>query len=303
MKNIVLIAAGVLMVPSAVLAAPINVLWTSGSTAYNANIQELATEAATFDPKGDGNLTWNLTLWDASTGSGPAGGFSAYDVLVIGSSCNFSTGGNCSGTGYFGNGVFLDGIIALEAEIKAARGTRTFLSGQDADWHDRVNRRDRDNGPKGFMINAVNWAASGTGMGIMSMTDRISNDNGWWTAAGSFLATELGDSPFWYNSETVTIGAGQEDFPVNEGLTSAGLSNWRTSSHACFADLPGFTRINFAPRGGAQCGVTIVTAGRESGGTDGGTDGPITPAIPLPASAWLMLGGLGAMVAARRRRG
>ena len=294
-------AAVATLAPGHLHASAINVLWTSGTSTYNANIEELATEATTFDPNGDGALSWNLTLWDASTGTAPTGGFGAFDVLVIGSTCNFSGTGNCAGTGFYGNGVFVDGLITLEDEIAAARGTRTFLSGQDADWHDLNNRQDQDNGPKGFMINAVNWAASGTGLGIVSMTDRIFNNNGWWTAAGSFLASELGGNAFNYNSEVVNIGAGQESFPINEGLTSAGLSYWGTSSHACLNEVTGYTRINFAPFGASPCGVTIVTSGFEDGGTDGGDD--TLPPVPLPASAWLILSGLGGMAALRRRRG
>ncbi|MFW5655634.1 MAG: VPLPA-CTERM sorting domain-containing protein [Roseicyclus sp.] len=237
-------------------------------------------------------------------GSGPTGGFGAYDVMVVGSTCNFSGSGSCAGSGFFNNGVFVDGLITLEAEIAAARGSRTFLSGQDADWHDLNNRQNQDDGPKGFMINAVNWAASGTGLGIVSMTDRIGNNNGWWTATGSFLAAELAGTPFDYTSNTVTIGAGQGSFPINKGLTSEGLSNWGTSSHACFGEVSGYTRINFAPFGGDQCGVTIVTSGLEDGGTSGGDEDPVgdAPVVPLPAGVWLLLSGLGAFAVAGRRR-
>lgn len=306
MKFSKLVVAGiatVLLTPM-VNAATIDVLWTSGSAAYNDNIVELAGEASTFDPDGDGALDWNLDFWDASGGAAPI--FSNYDVLVVGSTCNFTGTGNCSGSGFYGNGVFVDDIITESSNIEAARGSRTFISGQDADWHDLNNRQDQDDGPKGFMINAVNWAASGTGLGIVSMTDRIGGfNNGWWTATGSFLADEV--AAFSYGSNTVDIGAGQENFPINEGLTSAGLSNWGTSSHACFDELSGYTRINFAPRvasDGGQCGVTLVTSGLESGGTDGGDDDPTTPGpspIPLPAGMWFMLAGLGSLGLLRRK--
>lgn len=300
--HLTLVVATSLLIPTGAQASTISVLWTSGTTTYNDNISELATEASSFDPDGDGGLNWDLTFWDASAGTGPAGGFGSYDVLTIGSTCNFSGTGNCGGSnGFFSNGVFVDGITSLGAEIENARGSRTFLSGQDADWHDLNNRPDQDNGPKGFMINAVNWAASGTGMGIVSMTDRYLNSDGWWTAPGSFLADEIpAGSAFPFQSDAVNLGAGQEDFPINEGLTSAGLSNWSTSSHACFNDISGFTRINFAPQGGSVCGVTIVTSGTEGGGTSGGNEDNISP-IPLPAAGWLLLAGLGILSALRRR--
>ncbi|MEL6913702.1 MAG: hypothetical protein AAFP13_04315 [Pseudomonadota bacterium] len=158
--------------------------------------------------------------------------FSQNDALFVGSSCNTpSTGtgsGNCSGTGFFGSGVSVTNVLENKDEISNARGNRTFLSGQDADWHyafDSFPGPLVDDGPKGFLINAVNWAASGTGLGIVSMTDRYRNESGWWDNENSFLKDELNGAGFEFESETVNIGPGQGSFPVNEGLSSAGLSN------------------------------------------------------------------------------
>jgi hypothetical protein len=276
-------------------ATSIDVLWTSGTAAYNADITTLASEAGSFDPDGDGALDWNLTLWDGS-----AVDFGSYDVLVIGSACNFSIGGNCSGSnGFFGNGVDVSGVFSNRAGIEAARGNRTFLSGQDADWHyafDSTPGPLVDDGPKGFLINAVNWAASGTDLGIVSMVDRYINNDGWWTADGSFLQAELGSAPFAYQNEDVDIGPGQSGFPINEGLTDGGLSNWGTSSHSCLGDVDGYTAINIAGAGAsAGCGVTIVTA-ESAGGDTGGGD----TVVPLPAGAWLMLTAIGGLAGIRR---
>lgn len=289
--------AAAFLVPSASQSATIDVLWLTGDDGYNAGISELADSAGSFDPLGDGALDWDLTFWDGTSDPG----FGDYDVFVVGSTCNYSTSGNCGGSnGFYGNGSYAGAVINYSAEIAAARGSRTFLSGQDADYHHLNNVPDRADGPMGFIINAVNWAASGTDLGIVSMTDRIGGNDGWWTADGSFLEAELAGTAFAYASETVNIGAGQESFPVNEGLTSAGLSNWNTSSHACFTEVSGYDRINFAPRGGGLCGVTIVTAGLADGGTDGGDDDDLPP-VPLPAAGWLLLTALGAGVALRRK--
>ncbi|QJF51339.1 VPLPA-CTERM sorting domain-containing protein [Roseobacter ponti] len=288
-------------IPVAGHTATIDVLWTSGTDAYDASMQSVADRAATYDPDGDGALSWNLTFWDGTSDPG----FENYDAFVIGSTCNSNGTGNCSGSaGFFGNGVYADGVLAYGDEIEAARGddSRTFLSGQDADFHQFNNLPGVDNGPQGFIINAVNWAASGVGLGIVSMTADIPSSLGsdWWTLPDSFLADEIPVADvFAFNSETVNIGAGQENFPVNEGLTSAGLSNWSTSSHACFNEIAGFTRINFAPQGAGECGVTIVTSGAEGGDTGGG-DSTTNP-IPLPAGIWLMMGGLGLLGAQKRR--
>ena len=139
-------------------------------------------------------------------------------------------------------------------------------------------------------MNAVNWAASGTGLGIVSMVDRYNNDNGWWTNDNSFLKDELGSAPFFYQNDDVDIGLGHSIFPVNEGLTDAGLSDWFTSSHACLSDVTNYTAINIAGAGAqAGCSVTIVSAGSAGGGTDGGDNPDV---VPVPASGWLLLCGV-----------
>ncbi|MEM6374735.1 MAG: VPLPA-CTERM sorting domain-containing protein [Pseudomonadota bacterium] len=289
------------MAASAANASTIDVLWTSGNSAYDTDIQTLASQAATFDPNSDGALSWNLKLWTP----GESVSFADYDVLVIGSSCQTSplatNSGNCSGSGFFGTGVQIGNVLTNKAGIEAARGNRTFLSGQDADFHytrDLTPGPNVDNGPKGFLINAVNWAASGTGLGIVSMTDRINNNLGWWTNDNSFLKDELGTAPFFVNSETVNIGPGQGGFPINEGLTSAGLSNWGTSSHACFEPVTGYTAINI--NGSATstgCAVTIVTTAGAGGDTGGGDTVDV---VPLPAAAWMMIAGLAGLFGLRR---
>jgi len=309
-RNLIVVT---LVAPFAANAADINVLWTSGTDDYNTSMQSVADRAATYDPASDGALSWNLTFWDGTYD--PT--FSNFDVLVIGSTCDevevSGTGGDgtCGRTpGFYGNGVTADGVLAYGTEIDNARGddSRTFLSGQDADYHQLNNLPGVDDGPRGFMINAVNWAASGVGLGIVSMTDRIPGGAsfGWWTADGSFLADEIPDSSVWdYNSQEVNIGPGQDTFPVNEGLTSDGLSNWNTSSHACFGDISGYTAINLAPypsrTSDTNCAVTIVTAGAEAGDTDGG-DTSVNP-VPLPAAAWLFGSAIiGAGVVGRRKK-
>ncbi|MEO9821469.1 MAG: VPLPA-CTERM sorting domain-containing protein [Paracoccaceae bacterium] len=280
-------------------AASIDVLWTHGNASYNSQIATLASGANTYDPDGDGSLDWNLTLWDGS-----AVNFDDYDVLVVGSSCNTSStatsNGACGGSnGFFGTGVEIGGVLTNKTEIEAARGNRTFLSGQDADWHYTNTPGAVDNGPLGFLVNAVNWAASGTGLGIVSMADRYANNDGWWTNDNSFLKDELGTAPFHYQNDDVDISLGQSAFPVNEGLTDAGLSDWFTSSHACFSGVRDYAAINIAGAGAQTgCGVTIVSASSAGGGTGG----PDTPnVVPLPAAGWLLLCGVLGLFGVRRR--
>lgn len=267
------------------VAGLIDVLWVGGNAAYNNNIQELATEASSYDPLGDGNNDWNLTLWDAVTNPNPD--FTRYDVLVIGS----------YQTGQFNLGANPRGVLNNKSAIEAARGNRTLLTGQDADWHDLNNLRNRDNGPKGFMINSVNWAASGEGLGIVSMPDSYLRP-GWWFDPDSFLRDELLGNVRYFNDNSVFLGAGQENFPINEGLTSRGISNWSTSSHLGFsAGLEGYVGINFSGRNSTGLPITVVTAGQEDGGTI-----PDTPVVSVSEPSTLLLLGLGLLSLVTRRQ-
>lgn len=218
----------VLMMAGACYAATIDVLWYGASASYNTKAMTLAgtgpESAAAFDPWGDGSLIWNMTVWNPEDTIS----FDGYDVLVIGASS------------VFGTGMDPARLLASKSAIEAARGTRTFLSGQDADWH-------FNNAPeaaaKAFMINAVNWAASGSGLGIVSMADGYSGSGSeWWLNDNSFLKDELDGYVQYFQNESVIIPSGMETYPVNEGLTTESLSNWGTSSHAGFLQtLPGYT--------------------------------------------------------------
>ena len=255
-------------------AASLNVLWYGQTDGYNTKMSQLAAQAPTFDPEGDGSLDWNLTIWNPQD---TAPNFSDYDVFVIGTAVKVGNFFDFDSTGIFNN----------KEAISAARGNRTFLTGQDADSHYTGSR---PNGPLGFFVNAVNWAGSGEGMGIVALTDGvgphhpISRD--WWLNDRSFLKDELEGYVTYFDTDNVVIPTHTSDFPVNAGLTTAGLSNWVTSSHAAFnKSIPGYLSINDA---GSLPGyaVTIVTASE----ADGGTGGQETERVPEPTSTVAIVG-------------
>jgi hypothetical protein len=92
----------------------------------------------------------------------------------------------------------------------------------------------------------------------------------------------------YFQEESVVIPSGMETYPVNEGLTTASLSNWGVSAHAGFdKTIPGYLSINDAG-GHAGYSVTIVTESHAADDTSGGDDSPV-----VPAPGALLLAGLG----------
>ncbi|MDY6782527.1 MAG: PEP-CTERM sorting domain-containing protein [Cyanobacteriota bacterium] len=265
----------------------INVLWYGQNLTYNQSISNLASAASSYDPWGDGSLDWNLTFWNPGE---PAPDFSQYDTLVIGSAFPELYGFDASR------------LLSSKETIEEARGSRTFISGQDADLHYILTHGSVPNGPFGFLINAVNWAGSGTDLGIVSLPDgRLSQGRIqgtlWWLHEDSFLKNELEGDISYFTENWIELPTATSGFPVNEGLTSAGLSNWAQSSHVGLSkNIPGYLSINNSGNY-FDWSVTMVTASEAGGATKGSQE------VPEPASVLglLAFGSLGTFSLLKRK--
>lgn len=215
-------------------AATVDVLWYSyadEASEYTSTIGTIAASAGSYTQSAGND--WNLTFF----GPGQAApDFSAYDVLVIHGGEAFRTnppGGSLATPDY-------SGILDNRAAIDAARGTRTFISGSDADFH--AVRGDTGNpgdplpatdaawdGALGYLVNAVDWAALGSGLNVVSLYDGEFPGSFWWLDDDSFLRDELtgnlgpqrirrDNSPY-LSPELAALD-------VNNGLTTTGLSDW-----------------------------------------------------------------------------
>jgi hypothetical protein len=252
----------------------IDVLWYTYAgpmSRYRSMIRTLAPVVHTIPASG--GIRWRLTFFDPTS---PRPAFERFDVLVIQSGEGFLTG-------EIGQGINMvpdfSGILANRRYIERARGDRTFLTGSDADLHAIVG--DTGNAPikagsritctpvfvattcwdgaAGHVINAVNWASGGRGLGIVSFVAAEFPNSRWWLHPDSFLRQELSGLRS-YSSLVVVFGPGRRDnAPVippvmsahrlNAGLTSKGLSNWNNSFHAGFRRaVPGYVPIVLSGR-------------------------------------------------------
>ena len=263
----------------------INVLWWTYAdplSEYRTAITNLSGFVGTI-PASSG-LDWSLTFFDPTS---PTPDFANYDVLVIESGEPFRTGppgGPLADPDY-------SGILNNKSAIQAVRGDRTFLSGADADFHavrgdtgnvpdstggvcsPALSARNCWDGALGHLVNAINWAGSGQGLGIVSLVAAEQSGSEWWLDPNSFLRDELngfftifGAGP---RENIVLIPGAAAAFPVSAGLTSLGLSDWDYSFHAGFShSIPGYTTI-VDGTGHPDSAVAIASSATAGGETDG----------------------------------
>jgi len=275
MKNKALKALAAIALASSVYSAKastLNILWytggaeASGPGTYEANITALAAQEMNPLFNTASVNTWNLTFWQG--GPMPAG---SYNVLV-----------SASQEGFWSNYPNYDDLV----DAGPSFGNRQFVTGQDADWHVQNYPGPANfNGPAGFLIDAINWAGSGTGMGAVL----LSNPGD----VVGFLLSGISENGGDF-SDTVIIPPAYATFPINEDLTSGGLSNWGTSSHDTYKILDAgmWDAINVNEREGY---VTLVTHEEAGGGTGG---------VPEPTTVFggMALAGLAASRVLRRKK-
>jgi hypothetical protein len=259
------LCGSLLAISSSVYATTIDVLWytyadpSSEYVSFYSSLAGSGPGSAGSYPESSG-LTWNLTFFGPS--SAPPT-FRMYDVLVIESGEAFRTGapgGPLATPNY-------SGILDNKNAIEAARGIRSFISGADADFH--AVRGDSGlcpgagcgnfDGARGYVINAVNWAASGGGLGIVSFYHGEFPESFWWDDARSFLRAELQGNWFAFRENDVVIPPSAASFPLNEGLTSAGLSDWTFSFHGGFSFIPNYsTTVDSESHPGLSVSIATV---------------------------------------------
>jgi hypothetical protein len=247
-----------------------NVLWYTGGTetggfrfaTYEALVANLTNQAAAHGP------AWNVTIWTGGENPMPAGPF---NVLVVASTAIGPWGG--AGDPLAGNNAALNAAISGGSITLDPRVNRILLTGQDADFHYNygVPSSDTFDGPQGFLTDAINWAAGGTGMGAVIIDPGDCGFNGVCLPAsmGNTGVEPVGA----HQTDHVLIPASEVGFPINTGLSSAGLSNWGESDHQAFSsfdttlwtginqngDFPGeFATIVSAPFVSAGMPVTLT---------------------------------------------
>ncbi len=227
---------------------PINVLWYTGGAVpergdYKDAIRKLLSQVAGAPTPN----SWTITFWHE--GPKPSGSF---NVLVVASSV--------------GRWKTPPDYSALMAAVgPSSFGSRVMVTGQDADWHYLgFPGPDSFDGPQGFLIDAINWAGSGEGMGGVFLSPDVNP-----SATGGFTPTSvfagLG-TRITTRAEALIIPSAYASFPINEGLTSERLSNWQYAYHEVWKDfdLSKWTAINITPSGEA---VTLVSASTAAGAT------------------------------------
>ena len=313
-KVLLTAVVGLAIQSAAAYADQLDVLWytwADPASEYRASgLSAIAADAA-GNAKSAGN-SWTITQWDDNA---PLPTLGDYDVLVIESGAPFRTGA-VPGTFWPTHDAYA-GILANKSAIEAVRGDRTFITATDADFH--AIRGDSGNcagvsgcalwdGARGHLINAIDWAGSGNGLGVVALLNINEFDQNpnldasnryWWDDGNSFLYGELrGNFRTIASSNSASITPQAAHLPLNEGLTALGLSDWHNSFHGEFLDgTPGYSEVVDSAFNAGYAYAIATTATIDAG--RGGRD---ALPVPEPLSVEMLLLGLGVVMLWPRRR-
>ncbi len=257
----------------------VKVLWyryASPTSHYVVFARWLALNAHLY--KQSSGLRWDLTFFGPED---PAPDFTRYNVLVIESGEAFRTGPNRNADADRAAPDYR-GILRNKSAIAAARGERTFISATDGDYHTLRGDSgsmppdvpsERWDGARGHFINAVNWAGSGKGLGIVAWCDCEFPGSPWWQHPDSFLRSDLAGRVKYFHDNAPQIPANATKLYLNHGLTNLGLSNWHVSFHGGFRlPVPGYTPLIMSA---TQPGYAVAIA------TSASVEAPAGPAPML----------------------
>jgi hypothetical protein len=205
-----------------------------------------------------GEVSWRITFF----GPGERPNFRAYDVLVTESSFL-----------WIDDGFFepdYSGLLDNEAGLAAARGNRVLLSGSHyLDMSTQGSPATVRDSRVGVLVNWINWAGSGTGLGVVALDDE---DWSWKRDPRSFLRFEADPATdFYYDCcGADTIPDYARDWPINRGISDATMQTVAGATSAFkLPEPPGYRAIATSPSDGfdGPSASTVVTESQAAGGT------------------------------------
>jgi hypothetical protein len=255
------IALALCLPASAFAAEVIDVLWYAYSpegaeSRYRERMRGIGAQVPRLT---DGEVSWRITFF----GPGETPNFRAYDVLVTESSFLWVFDGS--------DGPDYDGLLDNEAGLAAARGNRILLTGASGlDMVGEGSAATVQDSDVGLLINWVNWAGSGSGLGVVALDDE---DRLWKRSARSFLRFEAdAATDFYYDCcGGGAIPAYARDWPINRGISDATMRRLgeQTSSFK-LPEPPGYKAIAIAPALDARVGPSapaVITESQAAGST------------------------------------
>lgn len=254
------IALALCLPAPAIAAEVIDVLWYAYSpegaeSRYRERMRSIGAQVPRLT---GGEVSWRITFF----GPGERPDFRAYDVLVTESSFLY----------ILDDTDFPDysGLLDNEAGLAAARGNRVVLSSAfEVDMSTEATAATPRDSLVGVLVNWINWAGSGTGLGVVTLDDE---EGMWKFNPRSFLRFEAdAATDFYYDyGGPDTIPAYARSWPINRDISDATMQDIGGATSAfILPEPPGYRAISTSPSDGffGPSAITVVTASQAAGGT------------------------------------